>query len=90
MCEPRDYEAPLCAQVGGDLWFPESVGDHSISREHINLAKSICRKCTHQFECAEWGIHNERFGIWGGHTSRDLISIRRRRNIAQPKEGRSA
>jgi hypothetical protein len=60
---------------------------HSISREHINLAKSICRKCTHQFECAEWGIHNERFGIWGGHTSRDLISIRRKKEYSSTKGG---
>jgi len=90
MREPRDYEAPLCAQIGGDLWFPESIGENSISREHINLAKSICRRCAHQFECAEWGIHKERYGIWGGHTSRDLIGIRRRRNIKPPKEGYSA
>ncbi len=32
------------------------------------FARSICGKCIHQAECAEWGIHNERYGIWGGLT----------------------
>jgi hypothetical protein len=34
-------------------------------------AKSICRTCPHKAECAEWGINNERYGIWGGLTQKD-------------------
>jgi hypothetical protein len=29
MREPSEYEAPLCASVGGDFWFPEKVAGGS-------------------------------------------------------------
>jgi len=90
MREPRDYEAPLCAQIGGDHWFPEVTGTDSSSRYHTSFAKTICGRCVHQTECAEWGIQNERFGIWGGLTAVELKTARRTRNIKPPKEGYSA
>ena len=82
MREPRDYEAPLCAEVGGDLWFPENGG----SIPNLLRAKAICRECIHRLECAEWGIHNERHGIWGGLSVTDREVIRRKRNIILPRE----
>ena len=82
MREPREYEAPLCAQVDGDLWFPDKGGDST----SINRAKRICHQCIHRLECAEWGIQNERFGIWGGLTEFDRKIIRRKNKINLPKE----
>lgn len=82
MREPRQYEAPLCAQVDGDIWFPEQGGDHRT----INMAKKLCHQCHHRIECAEWGIQNERFGIWGGTTAADRNIIRRKRKIKLPRE----
>ena len=82
MREPREYEAPLCAQVGGDLWFPEVGGDTTI----VLRAKNICKLCTHRLECAEWGINNERHGVWGGLTAVERKNIRRKRNIILPRE----
>jgi len=32
-------------------------------------------------ECAEWGIRNERFGIWGGLSAVERKRIRRQRGI---------
>jgi hypothetical protein len=88
MREPREYEAPLCAQTGnGDAWFPEqgygTNGD-------IVYARNICNNCIHKIECAEWGIHKERFGVWGGLTAYDRTIIRRKRGIVLPREERSA
>ena len=80
--EPRQYEAPLCAEVDGDLWFPDRGGNLG----HVLLAKQICNRCTHQDECAEWGIANERFGIWGGLSELDRRIARRRLNIVLPEE----
>ena len=77
MREPREYEAPLCAEVGSDYWFPEK-GGHSTG---VLKAIRICGQCIHRLECAEWGIHNERFGIWGGLTVEQRRIIRRKRNI---------
>ena len=85
MREPAKYEAPLCASVGGDFWFPEREGGISNSTEML-MAQSICRQCTHQAECAEWGIQNEGFGIWGGLTESNRRVIRRQRKITLKEE----
>ena len=80
MREPASYEAPSCATVGGDFWFPERDIGTSNTAEMV-IAKSICRTCPHRTECAEWGINKELHGIWGGLTPRDRSSIRRTRKI---------
>ena len=80
MREPRFYENPACAQVGGDFWFPEKSDGSSNSAEMV-MAKSICKSCLHRSECAEWGINKERFGIWGGLTENERRNIRRANNI---------
>lgn len=86
MREPRAFESPLCAQSGGDFWFPEpGLG----STSEALYARSICDQCVHQSECAEWGINNERYGIWGGLSEFQRKQIRRQRNIVI-KEERSA
>ena len=79
MREPREYENPLCAQIGGDFWFPDNEGTVSFSESQY--AKSICKACTHKTECAEWGIHKEQFGIWGGLAPRERLAVRRVRRI---------
>ena len=50
------------------------------------MAKSICRRCPHQAECAEWGIQNEDFGIWGGLTESNRRAIRRQKRIELKEE----
>ncbi len=75
MREPREFEDPLCAQTGGDFWFPEKGDSRSYE---IIYARNICNNCIHQSECAEWGIHNERYGIWGGLTEWDRKQLRRK------------
>jgi len=82
MREPRDYEAPLCAQVGGELWFPDQGGDTTIVRKAVQ----ICKECVHRLECAEWGINYERHGVWGGLTAVEREKIRKKRNIILPRE----
>jgi hypothetical protein len=50
----------------------------------MDLILSLCGKCVHQSECAEWGIKNERFGIWGGLTHGKRARIRTARGITIP------
>jgi len=50
----------LCAEVDGDLWFPEK-GHAETSR----AAKRICAKCPVQVPCAALGKDQDH-GIWGG------------------------
>jgi hypothetical protein len=80
MREPREYENPLCAEIGGDFWFPDKDKD-SVSYIESQYAKSICKRCTHRTECAEWGIHKEQYGIWGGLAPRERLAVRRQRRI---------
>ena len=81
MREPREYETPLCAEIGGDFWFPERESPDGQKLLDPSFAKSICRSCIHKTECAEWGIKNERYGIWGGLTEYERTLLRNRKNI---------
>ena len=72
---PWQFEEPACAEVGGDLWFPEKNED---TRE-MRMAKQLCLSCTHKTECLEWAISNEAFGIWGGKSAVERKNIRRMR-----------
>ena len=85
MREPSQYEAPSCATVGGDFWFPEIV-QGKMSYVDGQYAKSICRGCPHRRECAEWGILKENYGIWGGLAPRERFAIRQKRGIRLNQE----
>jgi hypothetical protein len=87
--EPREYENPLCAEIGGDFWFPERDDPENRKLLDPSYAKSICRSCIHRTECAQWGIKNERFGIWGGLTEYERTLLRTRSNI-RVKDWKSA
>ena len=86
MREPRFYENPACATVGGDFWFPENDATSRNTTE-VAIAKSICRRCPHKTECAEWGIQNENFGIWGGLNEGQRRLVRRKRRLKLKEEG---
>lgn len=85
MREPSEYEAPSCATIGGDFWFPEKE-EGAVSYVDGQYAKSICRRCPHKRECAEWGIRKESHGIWGGLGPRERRQIRSMRGIKLNKE----
>ena len=89
MREPREYENPLCAQIGGDFWFPERDDPEKRKLLDPSYAKSICRSCIHRIECAQWGIENERFGIWGGLTEYERTLLRTKNKI-RVKDWKSA
>jgi len=61
----------LCAEVGGDLWFPEKG-------ESTREAKAVCRACPVRAECLADAVERgERFGIWGGVSERQRVRMRR-------------
>lgn len=50
----------LCAQVGGDVFFPE-VGEPN------RPAKRVCQTCSVRSQCLEWALAtHQAYGIWGG------------------------
>jgi WhiB family redox-sensing transcriptional regulator len=62
---PGWFVDALCAEIGGDEWYPEKGGT-------TRAAKRICAKCPVREECLEWALQNqERFGVWGGKSERE-------------------
>ena len=70
--EPDWREIALCAEIGGDLWFPERG---SSSRQ----AKAVCAVCPSKAPCLEFALDNEEtgYGIWGGMSGRERRAVKR-------------
>jgi WhiB family redox-sensing transcriptional regulator len=88
--EPWNYESPACAEVGTILFFAPDKDDPmgKIEKEFYRYARQVCATCPHKAECAEWGLENEEYGVWGGLTPlqrRALRSERRGPPIRQPR-----
>ena len=80
---PWEFEEPLCSEVGVEMFYTDDKDEKRIdSMSTYAMASSICRKCTHIAECADWAIKNELFGFWGGLTPKDRTNIRRRKKIS--------
>ena len=79
---PWEFEEPLCSEVGVEMFYTDDKDDMRVdSMSTYAMASSICRKCVHIGECAEWAIKNELFGFWGGLTPKDRTNIRRLKRI---------
>ena len=80
---PWEFEEPLCSEVGVEMFYTDDKDDMRVdSMSTYAMASSICGKCAHIVECAEWAIKNELFGFWGGLTPKDRTNIRRRKRIS--------
>jgi WhiB family transcriptional regulator, redox-sensing transcriptional regulator len=73
---PRWQDDALCAQVGGDIFFPEKG-------QPVRDAKALCDRCPVQAACLEDALaRDERFGIWGGKSERERRRIKKDRQAA--------
>lgn len=78
---PWQFNNPLCAEVGPEIYYKDENVEYDIvlTIKEQKKAISLCKDCDHQFDCAEWGINRERWGIWGGLTNLERQNIRRKR-----------
>lgn len=60
-----------CRDVPVDTFYPDQ-------NARAGKAKAICERCTVRAECLAWGVANERYGIWGGTSEEERITIRKR------------
>ena len=76
VAEPWMTEA-LCAQIGGDLWFPDQGGP-------VQAAKNICATCPVRAECLEFALAavENPVGVWGGTSPNERRRLRQERNTA--------
>lgn len=79
-----DFTEASCAGIGEIMFFPMPNDDEDESTARfidVDGVKKICAACPVQQACAEWAIHHEKYGIWGGLTPLERSKIRRQRNI---------
>jgi WhiB family transcriptional regulator, redox-sensing transcriptional regulator len=58
-----------CRNIDPELFFPPRRTGAGL--DHIEAAKSVCRRCAVQLECLEFALAaNQQDGVWGG-TSED-------------------
>jgi WhiB family redox-sensing transcriptional regulator len=64
-------EQALCAQTGAEFFFPEPGSS-------VRDAKRICGLCEMRPACLQYALANdERFGVWGGLSEKERLSLRR-------------
>jgi WhiB family redox-sensing transcriptional regulator len=70
----------LCAQVGGDLFYPEKGGD-------VRGPRKVCDACPVEAACLEWALDHGGFeelgswGFWGGKSMQEreaMVKARRK------------
>lgn len=67
-----------CATTDPELFFPERTNNFLKITE---IAKSLCRTCPLQLACAEYAIHTDVDGIWGGTDEKERKEIQKEREI---------
>lgn len=73
----------MCSKTKSIDWFSED-------KEQIQMAKEACRKCTVADKCLEFAVRNkERFGIWGGFTTRERNKLVRSVTVLTKEEAKS-
>lgn len=66
-----------CYGKGNELFFSDSTFK-IINRKMIVQAKVICKTCPVASDCLTYAINkDERFGIWGGYSSKELMALKR-------------
>jgi WhiB family redox-sensing transcriptional regulator len=76
---PAWMDRALCAQVGGDGWFPDRglTGDPADNAMSVFEAKQVCGRCPVRARCLEYALQNdERFGVWGGLSENERRRVR--------------
>ena len=76
-----DWDQAACLFTDTESFYPEGAGDALATNK---VLVKICNGCPLVSECADYAIHNEQHGFWGGLSPSDRANIRKRRNIPEP------
>ena len=74
-----DLSDGLCREVGTEFFYPPEDNERDVSI--YALGKTICSGCRVRRECLDWGMRHESFGLWGGLSPRERLSLRSKLNI---------
>lgn len=68
----------LCAQVGGDFWFPEGGPGRDAKRICNGDPAAGTAPCPVKAQCLEYAVANgEHWGVWGGTGEKERRRIRK-------------
>lgn len=71
-----DWESANCKSVGADFFYSED----KVFADPQNVRKKVCGNCLIRDDCLEFAMDTgERWGIWGGKTSRERLKMIRER-----------
>lgn len=74
---PWQYLA-RCVETDPEVFFPEKG-------ESAEPARRVCAACPVRVECLEFALtYDERYGVWGGLTQKELDRLRRRCAARRP------
>lgn len=81
---PWEFDEPLCAEIGPDLYYLEEIdGRLQAPYTEYLMAKALCMQCKHLVDCREWGIENEQHGMWGGLSASERRKVKSARLSAE-------
>ena len=70
-----DWDKAECLGVHTDLFFSVEEERSTQAYMYINAVRSMCARCPIQFECLSYAFAHEAYGVWGGLTSPERLSI---------------
>lgn len=62
-----------CLGLDVSLFYPDPTGD---GVKDAMAAKKVCASCPVRLDCLTYGVHHEKYGIWGGTSERQRQRIR--------------
>jgi hypothetical protein len=75
---PKTIGSEPCATTDPEIWFPERSNQYL---KVMAIAKSLCQTCPIMYECAEYAIHTDVEGVWGGTNEKERRAIQQAKKI---------
>jgi len=67
-----------CAEIGGDMWFPDEYGDMKGFTPEL---RKICNSCPFIKPCFEYAVTHDVDGLWAATTGIDRKNYRKKYGI---------
>lgn len=75
-----DWDQAACqGTIYTDLFYSVEEQRSIMQYEYINALRSICGQCPIWKECLTYAMEHEQYGVWGGMTSIERLSMRDRK-----------
>lgn len=73
-----DWEKAECKnlEIYTDLFFSVEEERSTVAYDYINSLRSVCASCPIWKDCLTYAMDYEHYGVWGGMTSQERISMR--------------